>query len=319
MVSRPPSLISVFQESSRTCLGTIIETVPTLDRFLTELAAIYDTLRPQKIASVFISDLKAAYNSLTTMAAADLESLACHLDTWRKWARQQIRSYGKELPPDDPLSCPISLFRTLDYGRLETAHTATLAWLLDPNNREHGFGDQLLRTFLGHLTAPRQFDAIFIERVEKEVLIDWGDREGRLDILADGEWRSAETGANKWTLVIEAKIDAWEGNDQLSRYDDWLLRHRADREILRVFLTPDGRKATTSDEEWVPLSFPQLVQIFRKVYDNLREAPGFHFLRFYLAGVLQDVCRLPRNFKVTEDCPDPYFLLSYLKTATDSI
>jgi hypothetical protein len=58
------------------------------------------------------------------------------------------------------------------------------------------------------------------------------------------------------------------------------------------------------------------VQIFRKVYPKLKHAPGFHFLRFYLAGVLQDICGWPK--KLTADTPDPYAVASYLKTVHDS-
>jgi hypothetical protein len=282
--------------------------------FMTELASIHSTLKPEPLAPTFVNELTTTHDSLAT-PPADLEYLGCHLDTWRQWAREGIQLHGKELPPDDPVTCPISLFRTLDYGRLEKAHTATLAWLLDPLNKEHGFGDKLLGAFLAHLIAPQRFDNLRVEGVEKEVVIRSGNRSGRLDVLAVGEWKSAETGSNKWMLVIEAKVDACERDDQLGLYDGWLCKHRDNYHLIPVFLTPDGRAAKTSKAEWEPLSFRELVQTFRKVYDKLRDAPGFHFLRFYLAGVLQDVCGLPRNFKLEEDCDDPYFLLSYLRTA----
>jgi hypothetical protein len=57
-------------------------------------------------------------------------------------------------------------------------------------------------------------------------------------------------------------------------------------------------------------------RIFRAVYGGLRDKPGFHFLRFYLAGVLQDICGWPR--KITADAPDPYAVASYLKAVHDS-
>jgi hypothetical protein len=64
------------------------------------------------------------------------------------------------------------------------------------------------------------------------------------------------------------------------------------------------------------LSFLELVRTFRVVYGGLRDAPGFHFLRFYLAGVLQDVCQWPRN--IAEGAADPYAVASYLKTVHES-
>jgi hypothetical protein len=57
-------------------------------------------------------------------------------------------------------------------------------------------------------------------------------------------------------------------------------------------------------------------RIFRGVYGGLRQAAGFHLLRFYLAGILQDICHFPRN--LSEDHPDPYAVAAYLKTVHDS-
>jgi hypothetical protein len=139
-----------------------------------------------------------------------------------------------------------------------------------------------------------------------------------LDVLAEGMWQ-APGKSGGWVLAIEAKIDAEEGEAQLCKYERWLGAYVAQRkgsDILRVFLTPDGRPPESGDEGWEPLSFLELVRVFRKVYGELdpRE-PGLHFLRFYLAGVLQDVCGWPR--KVTADVADPYAVVSYLKTLHD--
>ena len=120
------------------------------------------------------------------------------------------------LKDDDPLLCPISLFRTMDYGRLETA---------------------------------------------------------------------------------------------------WLRSNAGDREVYRVFLTPDGRTADSNADEWQPMSFLELVRIFRSIYGELRHAPGFHYLRFYLAGVLQDICDVPRY--IGENVEDPYSIASYLRSVHD--
>jgi len=54
----------------------------------------------------------------------------------------------------------------------------------------------------------------------------------------------------------------------------------------------------------------------QEVYGELRDKQGFHFLRYYLAGVLQDVCGWPRE--VTKDTPDPYAVVSYLKAVCNS-
>src|SRR5262249_40988516 len=151
-------------------------------------------------------------------------------------------------------------------------------------------------------------------RTASEYPIDGAGVGGRLDVVMEGTW---ENGArNGWVLVIEAKVDASEGEDQLQRYETWLRSNARGREPMRVFLTTDGRLPESSTESWESLSFLELVRIFRAVYGALRHAPGFHFLRFYLAGVLQDVCRLPRN--VQSENADPYAVASYLKAVSYS-
>jgi hypothetical protein len=115
-------------------------------------------------------------------------------------------------------------------------------------------------------------------------------------------------------LAIEAKVDAWEGEDQLPRYEKWLRSRAGGCKLFLIFLTPDGRPSEIGAEEWESLSFLNLVRIFRGVYDELRETSGFHFLRFYLAGVLQDVCNLFRD--VEKD--DPYEVAAFLRTVYES-
>jgi hypothetical protein len=224
-----------------------------------------------------------------------------------------VRTRLAKLDKDDPLLCPISLFGTMDYGRLEVAHTRTLAWLLDPTG-EHGFGDTLLAALLHRLSRYDCSEALRVKRVESELPIDGSGAKGRLDVLAEGTWENTERGG--WVLVIEAKVDAWEGEGQLPKYEKWLRSNAAGREDFRIFLTPDGRAPETGVEEWESLSFLKMVEIFRAVYGGLRHAPGFHFLRFYLAGVLQDVCGLSCN--VRKDSDDPYAVASYLKTVEKS-
>ena len=48
------------------------------------------------------------------------------------------------------------------------------------------------------------------------------------------------------------------------------------------------------------------------MYGDLADRPGYHFLRYYLAGVLQDVCGW--GHMATLDAADPYALFTYLKT-----
>lgn len=137
-------------------------------------------------------------------------------------------------------------------------------------------------------------------------------------MFAEGEWQD-DGKPVRWVLAVEVKITAPEGEGQLAKYGKWLdsyahkrqvdhvirsypsnrlamqestyARKRQVDHVIRVLLTPDGRTGESGADGWQPLSFLELVRVFRNVYEELRDAPGFHFLRFYLAGVLQDVCR----------------------------
>jgi hypothetical protein len=276
-----------------------------------------DPSRPRTAtpSAAFLSNLARVYASLPTASDANLQFLAKRFAEWRRVTRNFVRTHlAKLVKKTDPLLCPISLFRPKGYGRLETGYTRTLGWLLDPKG-EHGFGTTLLAALFGRPFGYGPCSGTLrIEGVESELLIDGSGAQGRLDVLAKGTWEHRKR--RGWVLVIEAKVDAWEGEEQLQKYDTWLRSNAAGRDVYRIFLTPDRRPAETGAEEWTVLSYLQLVRIFRAVYGRLRHKHGFHFLRFYLAGVLQDICGWPRE--VTPKVTDPYAVVSYLKTVHDS-
>jgi hypothetical protein len=234
------------------------------------------------------------------------------LEAWRGHHQRLLQQYLAQLPADDPLLCPVSLFGTMDYGRLETAHTRALAWLLD--DQDHGFGSRLLEALLRLLLEGREIRLTHVSRVESERPVRCGPASadaGRIDVLAEGRW---EESGNEvpWRLVIEAKIGAGEGDEQLARYDQWLETGPPNVEVVRVFLTPDGREPETGSAEWTPLSFLSLASLFRRVSSGLQDRPGYHFLRYYLAGVLRDVCGL--QVRVSSDCGNPYAAVEYLRS-----
>jgi hypothetical protein len=302
-------------------LALVHATLPVVSdaNFLFLAARFHDWRRvtkdvpPLSLSAEFLADLAQVHATLPVASDANLLFLANRFHDWRRVTKEFVRIHRAKLHEDDPLLCRVSLFRTMDYGRLETAHTRTLAWLLHPE-REHGFGKTLLAALLRRLSGDECSDTLRVNRVESEFLIDGCGAKGRLDLLAEGAWDDAEQGG--WVLVIEAKVEAAEGEDPLLNYEPWLQANAAGRKVFRVFLTPDGRPPDTGKEKWEPLSFLELARIFQAVYAGLRQAPGFHFLRFYLAGVLQDVCGLPRN--VGEDAEDPYAVASYLKSVQTS-
>jgi PD-(D/E)XK nuclease superfamily len=285
--------------------------------FLADLDVVCPKVDDGTLPLTFVRDLETAYahalaSSPREPSAADLASLAGDLEVWRGHHQGLLRRYLAQLPADDPLLCPVSLFGTMDYGRLETAHTRALAWLL--GDQEHGFGSRLLEALLRLLLEGREIRLTHVGTVESEHPVPCGPTSGgpgRVDVLAEGRWE--ESGEEvTWRLVIEAKIDAGEGDEQLSRYDDWIEGCSPETEVLRVFLTPDGREPETGSAEWAPLSFLSLASLFRRVSSGLQDRPGYHFLRYYLAGVLQDVCGL--RVRVSPDCENPYAAVDYVSS-----
>ncbi|HYV40082.1 MAG TPA: PD-(D/E)XK nuclease family protein [Gemmataceae bacterium] len=285
--------------------------------FLADLLEIHASLEPQTTALLpkFLSDLAFVYSSLGASPAVDFKFLAARFEAWRQWAQKTMHLHLKDVSPDDPLLCPISLFRTMDYGRLETAHTRTLAWLLDPQ-AEHGFGETLLASLLHRVTGLDAVFALNVELVASEFQIAGAEEAGRLDVLVEGAWEVDKIPV-RWLLAIEAKVDAWESETQLAKYEKWLNLRASEQNVLnvfRVFLTPNGRAAQGGNEDWSALSFLDLVRTFHSTFARLRDAPGFHFLRFYLAGVLQDICGWPRT--AIGVSTNPYLVLDYLKSVT---
>jgi hypothetical protein len=93
--------------------------------FLHDLAEVHASLQlhTQMLSPTFLSDLANLVSTLPIAPSVDFTFLADRFDAWRNWARDLMLLNVKDLSPEDPLHCPISLFRTMGYGRLETAHT----------------------------------------------------------------------------------------------------------------------------------------------------------------------------------------------------
>src|SRR4051812_3605913 len=96
-----------------------------------------------RFSPAFLHDLAQVYSA----GPVELTDLEQRFHRWRTAAQDRLKQELACLRPDDPLLCPVGLFEPLDLGRLETAQTRALAWLLDPG-REHGFDSRLLTTFL---------------------------------------------------------------------------------------------------------------------------------------------------------------------------
>jgi hypothetical protein len=126
-----------------------------------------------------------------------------------------------------------NVFSALRVERRELAHSAFLAYLLDPA-AQHDQGARILKSFLAHLNigVPAAID---LERA-KVTAEQAADEHGRLDIVI------ALPGG--MVVAIENKVDAGEQEEQIARYQQWLANQgpalRSSHRL--IFLTPDGRR-----------------------------------------------------------------------------
>lgn len=293
------------------------------DRFVRDLNTVSATLSPSLRVAGFLDDLDrvhsysvAVHESAVHVTTDDLTELALKFDKIWAGAHEKLggEKWWENLPAYHPLRCQVGLFGTLDLGLHETAHTRTLAWLMDPD-REHGFGDALLRALLERIFGIREEFQLSNVSVTSELLRP--DRRDRLDIVMRGAWTS--TGQNskteRWAVVVEAKIGAEEGEGQLARYE--VQDASADRRKL-VFLTPDGREPETGSggraAKWISVSFKDLMVIFQQRMPAIIGKPGFDFLRLYMTGVLKDFYQLTGGESIGER-GDVYRIRDYLSLA----
>ncbi|MEZ4393674.1 MAG: exonuclease domain-containing protein [Polyangiales bacterium] len=150
----------------------------------------------------------------------------------------------------DALTSPFDPLAVMGWSARERAHTRLLAWLLDPRarspERAHGFGLAPLRALLklcldaSEAAAPQGEDDL---RVWCEERLGDGLRATARAPDLRCEWSDA--GGSPWVLLLEDKLDAAEGDEQLADYLGWMRRHRPGCRRLLVYLTPDGRAPTS--------------------------------------------------------------------------
>lgn len=128
-----------------------------------------------------------------------------------------------------------NVFCALRVERSELPHSRFLACLLDPQGI-HDQKDLFLRAFLEDVLQ-EQIERL-VNLTKSKVATELSTEYGNLDIVI--------TLSDKQIIVIENKVDAGEGEDQLKRYQSWLNKQPGGPHRL-VFLTPDGRAPFSCD------------------------------------------------------------------------
>jgi hypothetical protein len=153
------------------------------------------------------------------------------------------------------------LFNVFRLLRLENdevrLHSKLIGYFLDPRG-QHGQGTLFLDGFISCLKTISSFPLVFPPTLNTRgwrISTEKFTIKGNLDIVLGGRQDGI-------LCVIENKILAGEGREQLGRYRDWLDLHRKVPLPLLVFLTPDGREAETisSDDPYLRLSYAKHIR-----------------------------------------------------------
>jgi hypothetical protein len=208
----------------------------------------------------------------------------------------------RSIPADDPLRRHVDLLQTIKCAADETLHTQALAYILDPS-QEHGFGRRVLVALLekvaevnGRAGAARVLHSLRRRTTHLRVtpeyryrVVGLGDR----SVARSDLWIETQARKKSAVVVIENKIGAGESREQLAWYErkvrNWCRDRGHDRRLL-VFLTPDGRPATTAkSDRWVAISYLHLASALRRAWAENRRVPGSEWLALYIASITRGV------------------------------
>ncbi len=151
-----------------------------------------------------------------------------------------------------------NLFEAIGMRSQEIKHSATLAFLLNPN-KPHGLGDYFLRRFLKGITrhSDTEISPISIDCADLSDAEVWCERK-HIDILI--VCKSAEL-----VIAIENKIYARESEGQLETYDTYVNSNDEwdGYAKLFVFLTINGDKAVggSEDVKWASYAHGNVTEV----------------------------------------------------------
>lgn len=159
-----------------------------------------------------------------------------------------------------------NVFKALGVTRKEVIQSRFLAYLLSPKEY-HYQGAKFLNAFLALINfepIPAEKSGRIRVSTEHPAGKDSaGEDLGRMDIVID--YRP------EWLIVIENKIDAGEGDQQLPRYQKWLEKQDKVRQKPLIFLTPTGHEAVSAEREsYKTLSYLAIAKKFEELLPQIK-------------------------------------------------
>ena len=166
---------------------------------------------------------------------------------------------------------PLQIVRSLGAERDELAHSRLLAVLLDP--WQHRGAETMLRAMLRSICRYEYLAQDARNHLQEILGALWTN----VDVQREFEFIDivVQITTSRRTIVvgIENKIDAAEGEEQLSRYQRALEQAFLDQTSIMVFLTSTGRLPTTAlDQSSVPVIPAGYEMLVENIEETLRDS-----------------------------------------------
>lgn len=195
---------------------------------------------------------------------------------------------------------PFKILKIEDY---EIRHSNVLAWLLDPNGN-HNFDEKILKKFLLKVLMKPDNDEVLsnINLVYKIQNMNFMDicvyREMyNIDLVMVSE-------IQRLVIFIENKILSEEHSNQLSRYYSVIQDNFPDYTIIPIFLTLDGKEA--SSENYFRASYSDLLETMEFIVENYKERTSQEIVAFvsYYISIIKEKYFMDEDLKRL--CKDIY-------------
>ena len=170
------------------------------------------------------------------------------------------------------------LFEVLDMKTNEIKHTAILSWLFD-YKESHGVESTILKSFLEELFEDEynsQRIGLLPEQIQLEdykILRELNTFKGIFDLLIVSE-------KTKTVILIENKINAPAGKDQLDRYKSFLEEYYPNFSRILIFLTLKNTDPRT--DGYLKANYGMLYQVLRKNLGHFETEELRNFIEQYM-------------------------------------
>lgn len=196
----------------------------------------------------------------SAVVQTQVKSAAIQLDAWARAFASMKQEQDRLIGLGHWRGGPRTLLGALGLEGFELRMTSGLAWLLRPDGH-HGLGPAMLQRVLMELGVRDEVDPSLTRVVVEETR--GGDTRADLVVYAP-----------TWTIVIEAKVYAVEGPNQLARLHElW----SSDPGPSFVFLTRGRRRPRSAGESatlWRNVTWERIAQIGRDAVPGRPTAPG---------------------------------------------